>query len=907
MALHPWGRLCALVLAASSCVSTRGSTLPPEGDLGFTKFSFTNTESRLPSGLRILIHRGPGDTQAAVVVAVRAGGGQDPPGKEGLAHLVEHLTFRATDAQGRTLSHRLERAGAIASNAESTSEATLYHARATKGRLGPVLAAELGRLADPLAGVTEQVFLREREVVRSELRENNENEGLGALLDAAMRATYPTGHPYVRPVRGSHRSLDAITLDDARRFVKEHYRPDNAVVVLAGDVPETAEELRPLLSDAVPRALAGQSAQKVASKTLSAPPPSPEPPAPPATKMVVEKGPVTAPEVWVLWSLPGSYSGQRLRNLLVSHALDRAIWEAGGGDLINEFHVQVVGGVLAETLLIRALLKEGASAENAGDWIVDQVYRIWWRNFGMKALRSDIGMAAMVFDSVTEVIEQNEDPMTRAKVRAHQTLFTGSSDTFAQDLGELAGIKPMVIAEYAQKTLARDNARYLHVVPAGGARGANVKTQAAADAKAPIATEPFEIASDELQAAATPTAIEHRTLALANGLEVILMRRPSLPLITAGLGFVGGSALSDPPGAEGVLTSYTDRGTPLHGWPSLRGIRVWLAHRPTFAFEAAVAGSRNLPAALAALRDRTEGVFSRGFRDPQPGAPGAHLDRTFEEALLEGTPYSPSRPATRSPAGRSGTEAWVRKTRVPANAILAIAGDVALDVMEREVRTWFADWPDSTTGPRLRTDGARPLKDPTTHVRFVDSPGATQAGIRVGCRVPSRTTAEQVAATVLVAYVRLRLEETLRENLGATYGVSGTDDLYPSPLHVLRWWTHIDAGRFADGLQAWRALANELAGGNVDDRTFRRARWSVAQSMNDTRTNRQLVEQALQLAAAGVALDARAKVSGALASLKPADLVSIFAACRAGTTAVVDANGSALKSALQTAWQDRGP
>jgi zinc protease len=132
-------RAAAAALAAglASCASQ-----PFRGDTGIRPFAFDLWDVHCPSGLRVIFERAPGTYTAGVTAVVGAGSVQDPPGKEGLAHLVEHLTFRAFNQGDRTdgapLRARLWSLGA-SFNAETELDDTTYHEFAP-GRLGRACA-----------------------------------------------------------------------------------------------------------------------------------------------------------------------------------------------------------------------------------------------------------------------------------------------------------------------------------------------------------------------------------------------------------------------------------------------------------------------------------------------------------------------------------------------------------------------------------------------------------------------------------------------------------------------------------------------------------------------------------------------------------------------------------------------
>src|SRR5207253_2408772 len=118
-----------------------------------------------------------------------------------------------------------QRMGALGSsgNASTDFEETVYYTFTSSENLAALLSLEGERLAGPLAGVGEDVFNVEREVVRSELRERNETGYSGRALAMIQESLFTVSHPYNRPVGGTHTSISAATLEEARAFAAARY------------------------------------------------------------------------------------------------------------------------------------------------------------------------------------------------------------------------------------------------------------------------------------------------------------------------------------------------------------------------------------------------------------------------------------------------------------------------------------------------------------------------------------------------------------------------------------------------------------------------------------------------------------------------------------------------------------
>ena len=214
------------------------ATLVPAGDLAMELPRFKVRQSVLPSGLRLGVEGGETRGMVAVVTVLGAGSSADPPEREGLAHLVEHLVYHARARSDRASSERLLRLGADY-NADTGPDTTRFHEVGPASALPGLLEIAAERLVQPLAGVDEADFERERAIVENELHQRNELGVYGQVMAWMQGALFPSGHPYARPIGGSEATLRRLTLADARNFAAAHYRPSNATPLVVGD-PETA-------------------------------------------------------------------------------------------------------------------------------------------------------------------------------------------------------------------------------------------------------------------------------------------------------------------------------------------------------------------------------------------------------------------------------------------------------------------------------------------------------------------------------------------------------------------------------------------------------------------------------------------------------------------------------------------
>ena len=168
---------------------------------------------RLPNGLHILVEARKGSPVVGIFSAIGCGSTSDPKGREGLAHLIEHLAFRGKPDGKTSWQQLLNQAGATTWNASTSLDATTYYSGSATGLFEGLLMVESSRLVQLVPGIDQRVLDVEREVVRNELRQRGEM-AIGPEFGWLQAAVFPEGHAYHRPIVGTHESLNAITLDD---------------------------------------------------------------------------------------------------------------------------------------------------------------------------------------------------------------------------------------------------------------------------------------------------------------------------------------------------------------------------------------------------------------------------------------------------------------------------------------------------------------------------------------------------------------------------------------------------------------------------------------------------------------------------------------------------------------------
>ena len=247
-------------LTLSSTVALAETTVAPSPPATFT----------LANGLQVVVipdHRTPVVTQ---MIWYKVGSADETPGKSGLAHFLEHLMFKGTAKHpAGEFSQTVLRIGGN-ENAFTSADYTGYFQRVPREQLGSMMEFE----ADRMTGLVlrDENVLPERDVVLEEFNMRVANNPEARLTEQIMAALY-LNHPYGRPVIGWHQEIEKLDREDALAFYKRFYAPNNAILVIAGDVD--ADEVRPMAERAF-----GPVAPQPAIPVRRVRPQEPEPAAP---------------------------------------------------------------------------------------------------------------------------------------------------------------------------------------------------------------------------------------------------------------------------------------------------------------------------------------------------------------------------------------------------------------------------------------------------------------------------------------------------------------------------------------------------------------------------------------------------------------------------------------------------
>ncbi|TAH46371.1 MAG: insulinase family protein [Betaproteobacteria bacterium] len=270
---HAAGR--ALLIAAATFATTPSHANP--------------FEATLPNGMKVIVKEDRRAPSVVHMVWYRSGAMDEPDGVSGVAHVLEHMMFKGTRKVGPGEFNKRVAAVGGRDNAFTSKDYTAYFQQVPPQRLGEMMALEADRMKNLV--ITDAEFRRELEVVKEERRLRTDDQPR-ALVYEQITATAFQAHPYRRPVIGWMTDLDSMRPQDARDWYRRWYTPNNAYLVVVGDVDHKA----------VFR-LAAEHYGRIATQELPARRVSAEPEQRGPRETVV-KGPAELPYLAMAWHVP---------------------------------------------------------------------------------------------------------------------------------------------------------------------------------------------------------------------------------------------------------------------------------------------------------------------------------------------------------------------------------------------------------------------------------------------------------------------------------------------------------------------------------------------------------------------------------------------------------------------------
>ena len=227
--------IIVLTLVLSSCKTEKrdtGITIP------FEKYTLEN-------GLTVILNEDRSDPIAAVAILYHVGSSRESEGKTGFAHLFEHMMFQRSENVGEDQLFKLIQGAGGELNGGTNQDLTMYYEVVPKNALEMVMWLESDRMGYLENTVTRSAFVNQQNVVQNEKRQSVDNAPYGFNEGLILKNLFPKGHPYSWTVIGEMEDLTNATVDDVKAFHRKFYSPNNATMVISGDINK--EEVKALV------------------------------------------------------------------------------------------------------------------------------------------------------------------------------------------------------------------------------------------------------------------------------------------------------------------------------------------------------------------------------------------------------------------------------------------------------------------------------------------------------------------------------------------------------------------------------------------------------------------------------------------------------------------------------------
>jgi zinc protease len=795
----------ALVIAfGATAVSTAVSSAQ---NRGVEVAPLNYTLRTLPNGLRVYAMPDANTANVSVQVWYDVGSVDDPEGRSGFAHLFEHIMFKATrNMPAETVDRLTEDVGGF-NNASTYDDFTNYYQVVPANHLRRILWMEAERMSSLV--IDEATFDSERDVVKEELRQRVLASPYGRLFYMYLSQANFSVHPYGRPGIGSIEDLDAATVEDVRQFHATYYRPDNAVLVVAGNF--NPDDLNAWIDEYF---------GDIARPDRDIPRDYPEEPMRTAPVDYTVRAPnVPLPAVMVSYPQPASTDPDLPALMVLDAIMSRGESSRLYQSLVYDQQIAVSIFTNLEATQdpgaysLFAIMSAGQSADAGLAALNAEIARVRDR----RVTRAELEEAKN--EIVTATIEGRETAYGRAFELADSVIRYGDADYADRLLAAIQAVTARDVQRVARRILNDQRRVVVRYLPEEeGATSDTIATSPNIQARTlnvPASEIPtFTLAAEgEREQPPAPGApvdaripdVASRTL--SNGLRVLVASNEALPLISADLRIASGSS-ADPDGRAGLAGLTADLLT--KGTASRSATEIARAIESLGAEIGASAGADSSAVALQTRSDRANQAFTI-FADVvrNPTFAQEELDRARQQSL-DGLQVALSEPGSiasmvmaraiygDAPYGdvvsanslaaitREDAASYHQSYWRPDNAVLVIAGDVTAEEGFALAERHFGSWARPATALPARPDATASAPEPRTIV--VDLPDTGQAAVVMGLRGVARTDADYfpllVANNVLGGGYSARLNLEIRIRRGLSYGAGSSlaPRLAPGPI-----------------------------------------------------------------------------------------------------------------------------
>ncbi|GGD51485.1 M16 family metallopeptidase [Pseudoxanthomonas indica] len=796
-------RAAMLAVALSAALSglawspTNAIAAAPATDIVIPYQEFT-----LANGLRVIVHTDRKAPIVAVNVWYHVGSKNEQPGRTGFAHLFEHLMFQGSENNKGEFFEPFELVGATDQNGTTNQDRTNYFQNVPTTALDMALWMESDRMGHLLGAIDQNSLDEQRGVVQNEKRQG-ENQPYGRRIYAKIfEALYPAGHPYNWQTIGSMADLDAATLDDVKTWFRSWYGPNNAVLVLAGDIDlKTAKEKVTRYFGDIP-----------ASATLA----DMQPNIPKHARNTRETVPDRVPQVRIYRAWPVAEMGtpdatqlELFAQILGGSASSRLDTRLVHGDKIADAVTAMPWmSEIAGTFIVNATVKEGVDPAKVEQVLDEEIQRLI--NEGPTAAEVE---QARTYTRATFVrgIERIGGFGGKSDVLASCAVYQGKPDCYQDELKELNGATPASVQAAARRWLAGAS-HTLVVQPSDTPMSSLPETVAAAPATTPAAIPAADpkyktVKTDVDRSLGVPKTTSFPALkfpdlhraTLSNGMQVVLAERHETPVVQLSVEFPGGYSadLGKKLGTASFTMQMLDEGAGDYSALQFGARKEALgAELSTGAdLDTATVGlsalSDKLPDSLDLLADvlrrpsfddaeieRVRATWIAGIKQEKARPQSAAL-RVLPPLLYgPGHPYAipftgSGTEASIASLGRDDLLAFHDQWLQPDKARIVVVGDTTLAQIVPLLEARFGDWKTATDAPTLPVIASVALPK-APRVYLINQAGAIQSNIYVAQLIPPTSNAGTIdfdfANGVLGGQFTSRLNMNLRENKHWAYG-----------------------------------------------------------------------------------------------------------------------------------------
>ncbi len=726
----------------------------------------------LKNGLTLLVHEDHKAPIVAVNIWYHVGSKNERPGRTGFAHLFEHLMFNGSEHFNDDYFQPFERVGATDQNGTTNEDRTNYFENVPTTALDIALWMESDRMGHLLGVIDTARVNEQRGVVQNEKRQG-ENQPYGKVDLLMTEGTYPAGHPYSWSVIGSMEDLNAASVDDVKEWFRTYYGPNNAVIVLAGDITaETArQKVEQYFGDIPATPPIAKQGTWIARRTGS--------------HREIMQDRVPQARIYKEWNIPeyGSADADYLDLVTdvlaagkTSRLYKRLVYdEQIATDVVAYVDLREIGG----QLVIRATAKPGGDLARVERAVDEELARFIQTGPTAAELRRVKTQSRANF---IRGIERIGGFGGKSDVLARNEVFTGSADHYLVTRRRLAAATAADLKSAAARWLG-DGAWTLEVHPYP-----TFETVASGTDRT------------KLPEAGTPPDARFPAIAratLPNGLKVVLAERHSIPqvqltlLVDAGYAADQFSAAGTASLALDMLDEGTTRRTALQISDTLSqlGAQLFTSSQLDVSRVALSTLKENLDPALDVFADVVldpsfpQADFQRQQRQRlariqrEKVQPVQMALRVFPQ-LLYGANHAYGNPLT-----GSGTEATVsgmtrgdlvrfhRTWFKPNHATLVIVGDVSMAEIQPKLARLFSRW---QAGDVPQKNVGTVADQPRSLVYILDRPGAEQSIIFAADLAPPKANPHEYAIEAMTSLLggqfTSRVNMNLREAKHWSYG-----------------------------------------------------------------------------------------------------------------------------------------